>query len=125
MESSRNENTQGHDVEEIEDGIAMLEGNHQEPVDDNLPEQPQEELSPDSTVIMGPGSSSPILPDTPTTSPITYDKDVVNIQDVPRTSYFSLLHNYDVEVIEDVNAMLEEYNLVVGKETVFLGHLGC
>ena len=111
MESSRNENTQGHEVEEIEDGIAMLEGNHQEPVDDNLPEQPQEDLSPDSTVIMGPGSSSPILPDTPTTS----DEDVVNIQDVPRTPSPSLLQDYgdyDVEVIEDVNAMLEEYNLV-------------
>ena len=40
MESSRNENTQGHQVEEIEDEIAMLEGNHQEPVDDNVPEQP-------------------------------------------------------------------------------------
>ena len=107
MESSRNENTQGHDVEEIEDGIAMLEGNHQEPVDDNLPEQPQEELSPDSTVIMGPGSSSPILPETPTTS----DEDVVNIQYVSRTPSPSLLQDYgdyDVEVIEDMNAMLDE-----------------
>ena len=106
MESSRNENTQGHDVEEIEDGNAMLEGNHQEPVDDILPEQPQEDLSPDSTVIMGPGSSSPILPDTPTTS----DEDVVNIQDVSRTQSPPLLGDYEVEVIEDMDAMLQEYN---------------
>ena len=186
MESSRNENTQGHQVEEIEHGIAILQGNYQEPEDDNVPEEPQEEIehgieilqgnyqepeddnvpedpqeeiedefSPCSTLIMEPGTSSPTLPDTPSTSDEDFvniqeasrtpspsllqdyedydiDEDVVNIhdvvdvgvikdlnamvdedvniQDVSRTQSPPLLGDYEVEVIEDMNAMLQEYN---------------
>ena len=49
----------------------------------NLHEQPRKDLSPervsddalslDSTLIMGPRSSSPVFPETPTSSPITYE----------------------------------------------------
>ena len=121
MESSRNENTQGHQVEEIEDGIAILEGNYQEPEDDNVPEDPQEEIedefSPCSTLIMEPGTSSPTLPDTPSTS----DED---IQEASRSPSPSLLQDYedydidedvinihdvvDIGVIKDLNAMVDE-----------------
>ena len=57
MASGSNSNIPGPHVEQIEDG------NLQEHIDDNLPE----EISPDSTLIMSPGSSSPIIPDTPST----------------------------------------------------------
>ena len=58
MASGSNSNIPGPQVEHIED-----ENLQEEHIDDNLPE----ELSPDSTLIMSPGSSSPIIPDTPTT----------------------------------------------------------
>ena len=95
MESSRNENIQGPDVEQIEDGNQILQGNQQELIDDNVPEI-QEEVSPDSTLIMSPASSSPIIPETPSTS----DEDFVNIQEVSRTPSPSLLEDYG-----DVNAI--------------------
>ena len=58
MASGSNSNIPGPQVEHIED-----ENLQEEHIDGNLPE----ELSPDSTLIMSPGSSSPIIPDTPST----------------------------------------------------------
>ena len=164
MESSRNENTQGHQVEEIEHAIEILQGNDQQPEDENLPEDPQEEiedeLSPCSTLIMEPGTSSPTLPDTPSTSDediqeasrspspsllqdyedYDIDEDVINIHDVvdigvikdlnamvdedvnihdvvgvindlnAMVDEVEVIEDYEVEVIEDMDAMLQEYN---------------
>ena len=62
MASGSNSNIPGPQVEHIED-----ENLQEEHIDGNLPE----ELSPDSTLIIGPGSSSPIIPVTPST-PRTY-----------------------------------------------------
>ena len=64
MASGSNSNIPGPQVEHIED-----ENLQEEHIDGNLPE----ELSPDSTLIMSPGSSSPIIPDTPST-PSTYSR---------------------------------------------------
>ena len=125
MESSRNENTPEYPQdlpegpqEQVEHGIEIIQGN-QQPGD--LPEGPQEEiedeLSPCSTLIMEPGTSSPTLPDTPSTS----DED---IQEASRSPSPSLLQDYedydidedvinihdvvDIGVIKDLNAMVDE-----------------
>ena len=92
MASSSNSNIQGPHVEQIEDGNQILQGNQQVHIDDNVPE----EVSPDSTLIMSPASSSPIIPETPSTS----NEDFDNIEEVSRTPSPSLLEDYG-----DLNAI--------------------